>query len=308
MGFIASSERRNLFWFGTEQRAQFIRTPNSGAEVSSQGWEAGGGLLNGGAYQLNSFGSHREYVFEWPGSSSRKLAQLMTDYKRGTYGRGLIYFQDPLTFDTNVLPAMWADPSLGLGEEGSSLIYGVNPIQISTSNWQVNELPILSAQYSLSTVTPGWRDNDSVFIPIPDGYTLSIGSFHSFTGTGAVYYRTQTALGSLGPLQTIPALPATSPTLFSHTIPNSGIAGIRLQVGRTSPAVSTITLTAMIARLSKTGGANPPSFSAGPWMGGQGNSGCRFIGNPTYINNTGVDGGQVGFAASFREVGSWLYG
>lgn len=308
MGFIASSERRNLFWFGTEQRAQFIRTPNSGADVSSHGWEAGGSLLNGGAYQLNSFGSHKEFIFEWPDSSARQLAQLMTDYSRGTYGRGLIYFIDPLTFDTNVLPAMWADPSMTLGEEGMSLVYGVTPTQVATSNWQVNNLPVLSAQYALSSVTAGWRDGDSVFIPIPTGYTLDIGAVYSATGTGSVYYRTQDFTGALGPLTSIPAVAATSTNLFSRSIPNSGIAGIRLQVGRTSSISSSVTLTAMIARLSKSGSVNPPSYSAGPWIGGQGHSGCRFVGKPTYINNTGIDGGQVGFAATFREVGSWLYG
>lgn len=46
----------------------------------------------------------------------------------------------------------------------------------------------------------------------------------------------------------------------------------------------------------------------GTWIGGQGHSGCRFIGKPTYVNNTGVDGGQVSFAASFREVGLWVNG
>lgn len=45
----------------------------------------------------------------------------------------------------------------------------------------------------------------------------------------------------------------------------------------------------------------------GPWVGGQGHSGCRFDGEPTYIEYTGVNGGQVGYAATFREVGSWEY-
>ena len=41
------------------------------------------------------------------------------------------------------------------------------------------------------------------------------------------------------------------------------------------------------------------------WVGGQGNSGCRFVGSPTYIENTGVNGGQISYAASFKEVGDW---
>lgn len=46
----------------------------------------------------------------------------------------------------------------------------------------------------------------------------------------------------------------------------------------------------------------------GPWIGGQGHSGCRFIGTPSYVNNGPVEGGRVGFAASFIETGSWAYG
>lgn len=50
------------------------------------------------------------------------------------------------------------------------------------------------------------------------------------------------------------------------------------------------------------------ALMAGPWIGGQGHSGCRFVGTPSYINNGPVDGGRVGYAATFAEVGSWVYG
>lgn len=50
------------------------------------------------------------------------------------------------------------------------------------------------------------------------------------------------------------------------------------------------------------------AISAGPWIGGQGHSGCRFVGAPSYVNNGPVEGGRVGFAATFAEVGSWIYG
>lgn len=46
----------------------------------------------------------------------------------------------------------------------------------------------------------------------------------------------------------------------------------------------------------------------GPWIGGQGNSGCRFAQPPSYVTNSVINGGQVGFSATFVEVGSWLYG
>ena len=58
-----------------------------------------------------------------------------------------------------------------------------------------------------------------------------------------------------------------------------------------------------VAYYSATTRTPVPEESRGPWHGGQGHSGCRFDGQPTYVEYTGVNGGQVGFSATFREVG-----
>lgn len=54
--------------------------------------------------------------------------------------------------------------------------------------------------------------------------------------------------------------------------------------------------------------AKQAKLVAGPWIGGQGHSGCRFAGTPSYVTNSPIEGGRVGFAASFIETGSWTYG
>lgn len=54
--------------------------------------------------------------------------------------------------------------------------------------------------------------------------------------------------------------------------------------------------------------AKQDKLFAGPWIGGQGHSGCRFLGTPSYVTNSPIEGGRIGFAASFVEVGSWVYG
>lgn len=62
---------------------------------------------------------------------------------------------------------------------------------------------------------------------------------------------------------------------------------------------------------TRTRTGNPSAearIKAGPWIGGQGHSGCRFSGTPTYISNSPYGGGRVGFAATFVEVGDTLYG
>lgn len=308
MSFIAQGRRNNLY-FGTEQRMVWFPTPNRGADVSAEGWADGGSLLNGGGYQLNSFNSARNYIFEWPSSSSRQVAQLMKSYADGTYGRGLIYFIDPLIYDTNVFPAMWADPSMGLGYEGSSLVYGVDPIALPTSGWEQNQLPVTSAYYDLSTIDDGWRGKEeAVFIPIPEGHYLVLGAIYTSTGTGGVFFRYQNSSGALGAIGPLPGIAANAATI--HNVPlahGPQVSGVWVYVGKSAAGSASVTLTALSARVIDPSRFKPSDME-GPWIGGQGHSGCRFIGKPTYINNTGVNGGQVGFAASFREVGSWVYG
>lgn len=299
--------RRNNLWFGTEERMAFFPTPNRGANTGASGWESGGSTINGGGYQLNSFGSARNYLFEWPSSSTRQVAQIMKSYADGSYGRGLIYFLDPLTYTTNVFPAMWADPSMGVGIEGASLVYGLDPIGVPTSNAAVNDLPRTSAYFDLGSVTVNWRGKEeAVFIPIPAGHTLHLGSIHAQTGSGRVFYRTQSVSGGLGSITELSPLLPDSTTLVNATETSANL-GVWVWVGRNANSAGSVTLTAMTARITEDARPNP-FIGEGPWIGGQGHSGCRFIGKPTEVKNTGVGGGQVGFAASFREVGSWLYG
>lgn len=54
--------------------------------------------------------------------------------------------------------------------------------------------------------------------------------------------------------------------------------------------------------------AKQDEVTRGPWIGGQGHSGCRFSGMPSYVTNSPIKGGQIGFAATFIEVGDSLYG
>lgn len=307
MVLIAQARRNNLF-FGTLDKMDWFPTPLSGAEVSPSGWGADGTLLNGGGFALNSFGSHKRYIFEWPQSSSREVSQLMKSYADGTYGRGLIYFVDPLIYDTNTLPAMWADPSMGIGYEGSSLVYGLEASAIPTNGWAQNNLPVQSAYYDLQSVATGWRGTEhAVFLPIPEGYNLALGSFHSQSGAGEVFYREQATNGALGAISVLSGMSNSSSVVVDTVVPGSGIRGVWLYVGKSAPGAGSVTMTAMTARLFRSN-RSISEVEAGPWIGGQGHSGCRFVGKPTYINNTGVDGGQVSFAASFVEVGSWLYG
>lgn len=307
MSFDTETTGNKLF-FGTVNRMVWFPTPLSSAASSPIGMESGGNLVNGGGYQYNSFGSHKEYAYEWGGAAAREAAQLMKSYADGTYGRGLIYFVSPLSYSTNVLPAFWADPSMGLGYEGASLVYGLDATSVPTTSWGINELPVLSAYYDLATTAVGWRgEEQAVFVPIPTGYILSVGAFYTATGSAKVFYRTQSSSGGLGTATALTGLANDATEIVNTDISGADVIGVWLYVGKSSSSAGTITLSGMIARLRESS-ADQSTISAGPWIGGQGHSGCRFSGKPTYIENTGVNGGQVGFAATFREVGHWLYG
>ena len=301
----------DCFWFGTEDRMMWLPAPLVGAGSSPAGWQAANTLLNGGGFAVHSWDTHKEYQYEWSPASSPQVAQIMKSYRDGTYGRGLLYFHDPSTWGVNVLPARWADPSMALKGESPSLLYGVTPTLGSTvTGGDANLLPIQSTVYSVTTAAATVpQPDDSVFIPIPTGYTLHVAAYYTFTGTAGIWATPVNANGANG--TAVKVTPTLNNALSMTTNTFSGaIKGVRLWLGRSTAVASTLTLVAMSARLirSDAPALDIAALKLGPWYGGQGHSGCRFAQPPTYITNAAYSGGKIGFAASFTEVGSWVYG
>lgn len=289
-------------WFGTEEWMQWIDVPYSGADVSPQGSGASGVLIGGGGYALPARGSHKVYNFSWGNAAAIEAAELLQAYASGAYGNGLLYFHDPLTYRTNILPAQWAQPSLALEYDAPWLVPGVEPLAAPTPSWQAKRLPVRSAKYDI-TAEPGDL-RESLFIPVPPGFTLRLGAFYSYTGSGGVYVAPVNSAGATGsPTRVTPTSPTGEDTTPATIIP--GAIGVRLWVGRTSVDTSSVTLSALIARLIPGGVPLLGNEITGPWVAGQGHSGCRIDGRPTRVEISGVNGGQVGYAATLREVGSW---
>lgn len=326
-------KNRDCLWFGTEERSNWFRSPQRNADSSPQAWSDGGVLLNGGGYQFNSWGSHKNYQYEWGTATPMLLAQKMKSYFDGTYGRGLIYFYDPNIYNKNVLPARWADPSIALDSEGSGLVYGVEPTSVSTAslNLQDNEYPLRRTRYDLTNVSEGWRGReDALYLPIPEGYTLALGVAASASGSGAVMYQTSNRGVLSGTNTPLTLLPTTGPVINTYIQHADTVQGVWLFVGKTDVGAGAISISGMTARLVKSelvegefslgygldpygtwpyGSYSPYSevISAGPWTGGMGHSGVRFSAPPTFSTTGPLSGGQAGFAASFREVGSFAY-
>lgn len=291
-------------WFGTIDRMGWIKTPLSGADMSPESWGASGTFLNGGAWGRSSWGSHKKYVFEWGESTDRETAQKIKSYRDGVFGRGLLYFIDPLAYDLNVLPARWASPGMAVGEEGPSLIYQNYPTGVSVSGGEALKLPVTAAYFNLTDVATGYRgDNEALFIPIPEGYTLYLGAIYTATGSGGVFASPVTT--ATGAPELLTPVAVTDTNIVPDTF--SGVKGVRLWAGKSSAGASTLTVAAMSARLYPTDRTPPASFFAGPWVGGMGHSGCMFDPSvePTWIANTGVNDGQISVAATFIETGDW---
>lgn len=291
-------------WFGTIDRMRWITAPNRDADMSASAWGAGGTNLNGGGWERNSWGSHKMYVFEWGSSRLNTEAQLMKSYRDGAFGRGLLYFLDPTTYTKNVLPARWASPAMACGYEGASHVYGVEPAEVSVSGGEAQDYPVMAAQYDLTSVDAGYRgDRDTVFIPIPEGYTAHVGAVYTSTLTGAVFVTPVNANGTLGTAVALTEVGLTGTNLVPDSF--SGGKGIRVWIGKTSADASTVTVTAITVRIYRSDLTPPVDFYTGPWVGGMGHSGCRFVGVPTYIATGGNKGGMAQFAATFRETGDF---
>lgn len=312
---------RKQMWLDVEGGwCGWIDTPNSGADASATGWQTSGTLLNGQGYATHSWGSHKRYVFEWSGASAHRNAQLMKSLRDGTLGRGLIHFIEPTLYGTNILPARWADPSITVGDDGPSLVPGVEPLAVPTPGWTPDSaLPVRTTVYNMNDIPSGYPgDWASLYVPIPEGYTLLLGATYTATGSARIFVR-DVETGVDTPL---PQGSLSGPAVASEF---SGTRGVRIWIGKTAPGAASLQVTAMCARA----GANTQLFAGGygdlpygegpyggvnlaywdlvntPWMGGMGNAGVRFDGVPTLIHNTGVNGGQVGYAASFIETGGW---
>lgn len=242
---------RDKMWFGTTEFMQWIDTPNTGADVSNLSFSADTVLLNGGGYVRNSWDSHKTYQFSWGESASLALVHALNAYRNGSWGRGLIYFHDPMTYGTNILPKRWADPSMAANYEAAPLIPDVFPTTTPAAPGAAG-LPITSANYSLPTGYSSQTNNSEHFIPIPPGMTLLLGA--TYSGTGKLYIR----VDGNAPLDLPNLDPAGGSAVNVKVTGQKAYLGIR----NTSGAPTSISIQGITARLADT--ARVPDYMGTP--------------------------------------------
>lgn len=281
---------RKKMWLGTQHHAQWVDAPLSGAEMSPEGWGADGTYLSGGGFVRQSQDSHRQYIFEWSGASSRESAEIMQAYRDGVYSMSpndLIYFVDPLIYDRNILPKRWAQP--GILAPITDVTYssvGYLSVKPTPSNLVTGGMPVRGA----SVVSPFETASafgqvteprqGCVFIPVPEGKTVSVRSWEEGNSSNGLFVRELRNNGTWD---------APDKVIGSHSV--SGVRGFLLgSVGEFD----------FYGARAVVGSTVPDE-----WSPGLGHSGCRFVGNPTWTANSGVHGGQIGYAATLKEVGDW---
>lgn len=290
---------RELMWFGTQDRMQWIETPDTGADVSSLGFSSETTLQSGGGYSRNSWDSHKNFQFSWGESASPELVSTIQGYRNGSFGRGNILFNDPMQYQTNLLPKRWADPSMAVNFEAEPLARGLYPRATPTGSTPTG-LPAQTAVYDIPAgLAPG--AGDVMVIPVPPGFTVGFGWMGASTGAVSMITASSGML-SLGTFYPTP-LPPSSGTLISDTWV-AGANGGFLQIALYNPSASVVTasLAGLTVRMAPPGEILKTD---GPWMSGEGHSGCQFVGNPTVVNYNGVDGGQLGLSVLLKETGAW---
>lgn len=238
MGLYDNIER---MWFGTEQKMGWVETPQTGADVSSLGMSSDSTLQNGGGNVRNSWDSHKTYQFSWGNSAPPSLVSLIQAYRNGSYGRGFLYFHDPMHYTTNLLPKRWADPSMAVNHEAEPLIPDANPTAVPVVS-TVNNYPVNAASYTLPPGYSSQATSTEHYIPIPEGMSLTLGA--AYEGAGDVYVRTNAGISRLVPL-----------ALQEGVVANTVITGqpwARIGIRNPATSPSNITITGMTARLSET--------------------------------------------------------
>lgn len=284
---------KRMMWMGARARERWVPAPQSGMEVSPIGWTAQSQYLNGGTALRASFASHQEYAPAW-NTNGRDALRPIGDMARGMYGSDLIFFLDPMAMDKNVLPYQWSVPALA-SEDGPVLWGQERPESVPTASNSL-DYPAYSAQYVATT------DRRSVYIPVPPGHTAWVGWHGEANGTGGLEVTPVIGPATNGAPVAINALPVGSDTRVSTAFSGDAYRGIEIRFG--GGTATTASIAGVIVQIL----ASTDTPQTGPFISGQGHSGCRFNGKPTmqaYSSAAGTDG-LVSMSAKLVEVGDFI--
>lgn len=149
------------------------------------------------------------------------------------------------------------------------------------------DAPTQSATYTLT----GDTEFQTVWVPVPDGYTFHVGGLYARTGTANVKVVTDNEV-------TTELVPDMNPAV--HVIPATAISNTGGGVTLSLTGTGTITLVGLMAQVLPNGRVP----TANTFMSGQGTSGSKFVGDPS-INGYSAVRDHLALSVRLKETGAW---
>jgi hypothetical protein len=313
---MSVSDRK--MWFGTlpetsgvSARMGWVQAPDSGMDAGAEGYSEFLTFDNGGADVVSSAATHRVYAMDWSLSEASGATGLDTikNYQQGLYGRGLIYFANPMIFSQNVLAPHWASPSLIEG--GWPSIVNARKPTFGDSPSNNNDLPGRRATWDLTTLTTPVNTRptsprDIMTVVIPPEHTLALGMSGNYTGNGRVFVETVTRIG-VRAITTLTPLSELGTTRMNVTYSGDTYSHINIFLGKSAAGNSMVTITNMMAQMFRN---SMPITLSTKHIGGQGDTGCKFSTNAiiekyVMVDPDGNPRHYKGMSVDLAEVGAW---
>lgn len=299
---------RNGLWIGTKEYMTFVPAPSRGVAANVEGYHEDATGKNGGGYVSQSRGRHKTLQYNWPVSTDRKYAAFVQGLRDGAYGRGVIHFTDPTCYETNVMPAHWANPGMTLGFEMPPLVFRSQPSVFQFGMSDRMNTPLNGATYNKLPTT--FDVQDAFFVAIPPGMDFIFGSrYLADAATAGIYLQPVLRdLNGMGTRFRVPdGIDAQNPfqVLTTERVSGDEYGGVYVWIGRTGgSALTEVSILDMVGRLIPstqtvdwgTQGQNEA------WYIGEGHTGMAIVGQPT-ITYDGLQ--HTSISATFKEVGAW---
>lgn len=265
-------------WLGTTELFQLVAAPTRINADRVGHFDSFNARNGGGLVERSQAGQAiYELVYDWSDTGVAASAQVLTDYRRGEYGAGFIYFADPMTYDQNVLPPWWASPRLVEQDfpSGWPNIYPGTPSWDATAANSYSQ-PARKGTWTITTAANATPLTDTtipyIIVPIPPTHTLNLGCTGAATGTGVVRVESWVnGAAAAGATASLTLLSETGSTRMNATVSGATYAYAKVFLTRTSSAASTVTPISLMGQLA----ISTPTLT-GIHVRGTGAAGLRF--------------------------------
>lgn len=279
-------------------RMGWVPCPDTGMDAGAQGYSELMNFENGGADIVSAAATHRVYDLEWgtrSGSGSMGL-DVIRSYQQRVFGPGLIYFADPMNYETNLFPPHWGTPGLaGVGWK---------PIAANAANTFPNVTTNAFGYPKRAFTTPSRTASkptiasEIAVIPVPPGYSLWF-CFRNAPGTGTagtIWWQGINLDGSYA--TALSTAPAEAGAVAVNSMSGNAYKAVEFWVQGATALVS------CMARLYPIG-ATPPSLSTAQHVPGAGNTGCKFTSAAIVEKYVMTNRTLKGMSTQLTEVGAW---